>query len=284
MTTDKHIKQEQETLELLSQLTRAYAQVAALRMKRTRVGVLSTREFMRQIAAIFDDVRVSYRAQVEKLKGDRVTFLAHNGKSVIVFLGANTGLYGEIVPRTFELFLRELKQNDAEATIVGRMGKALYLESGVAKPYTFFDLPDYGMDSEQMAALLRHVVQYESVKVFYGQYQGMTRQEPAVFEVTEAALGLDRPVPLDQERLKYYFEPELAVILQFSEGELFNGLLDQVVREGQLAKFASRMLSMDKASLTVDKQLTWLTWEKLRLTHANVNRKQSTIFAGVDLW
>ncbi len=63
--------------------------------------------------------------QREKGK-EKITFLAHNGKTVAVYLSANTGLYGDIVRKTFDLFMKDAQTGGIEATIVGKHGLGLF--------------------------------------------------------------------------------------------------------------------------------------------------------------
>ena len=60
----------------------------------------------------------------------------------------------------------------------------------------------------------------------------------------------------------------------FFETEIFASLFDQSVREGQLAKFASRVMAMNRADENILEKLGDLKFERLRVTHRVANRKQ----------
>jgi hypothetical protein len=66
---------------------------------------------------------------------------------VAVFIAANTRLYGDLIQRTFDMFLEEVKVAGSEATVVGRMGRVMYEAAMGEKPYTYFDMPDTSIDS-----------------------------------------------------------------------------------------------------------------------------------------
>src|SRR3989344_5907343 len=101
MVTHKEIKEQIDELDILQTLTRSSAEIASSRMRQTRNYVLKNRTFLNSISDIFQEVRIAYARQLYKLmsargkKGQRVTLLSHNGKTVHVFLSANTGLYGD---------------------------------------------------------------------------------------------------------------------------------------------------------------------------------------------
>lgn len=290
MASKKEITAEIASLTTIQTLTRAYAKIASERMKATRQGVLSSRDFLRAIAEVFEDVKYSYERQVKAKagkrrtgKGERITYLAHNGKTVAVLLSANTGLYGEIVPKTFDKFIEQVKTQQVEATIVGKLGLSMFLGSGLKLPYTFFELDDKGMDRQQLAAVIGHLVQYERVLVFHGKYKSFVRQEPEMLDISGQTAD-DQSGSGEYTRKKYYFEPSLEEILIYFESEMFASLFEQAVREGQLAKFASRMLSMDKADQNISEKLKKIVIVKLRMKHAEDNRKQLNYLSGMRLW
>lgn len=270
------------SLETLEGLTRAYASISSNRMKKIRFSVLSNREFLTDLDGIFKDLRLSFRSEVKKLlkkkgikEGEKVTFLAHNGKTVNVFLSANTGLYGELVPSVFQVFLKDIKGQNAEATIVGKLGLSLFLGVAGNTPYTYFDFPDYGLDPLKLSEIVSHLVQYEKIRVYHGKFVNLIKQEPAVFnleaETPVAKFSLDEP---EEKITKFLFEPTLNEILMFFETEMFGSLLEQTLKESQLAKFASRMFAMDQAGENIKILLKKTRLEKLRLTHYLSNRTQ----------
>jgi F0F1-type ATP synthase gamma subunit len=276
---EKSLKREMEEIRILGILARAYAQIASARMKNIRQSVTSSRDFLLAIDEIFREVRDSYVKKVQALAkkrktqgGEKITFLAHNGKTVAVFLSANTGLYGDIIQQTFDLFLKEVRQGGVEATIVGRLGLALFLDEEPKRPYTYFDLPDWQADEESMVKIIKHLVPYEEIHIYYGKFESVVRQTPEMFNISAQT-------PLEEgkgegARIKYLFEPTLEEILIFFETEMFSSLFAQSVKESQLAKFASRVLSLDQAGENVNQSLQKMRLRQLKLAHRQIDRKQ----------
>jgi ATP synthase F1 gamma subunit len=265
-------------LTTLQTLTRVYGKVASTRMRKTRDSVLASRRFLEAIDSIFHQVRSSYAREVMALvkgrrgkKPEKITFLAHNGKTVALLLSANTGLYGDIVQRTFDLFIKEVREKGSEATIVGRLGLSLFLETEPNRPYTYFDLPDNKIDREQLAKVTRHLVPYEEIHVYYGKFQNVVNQIPTRFNIAAEMPAAEKP---GEAHVKYLFEPSLEEILMFFETEIFASVFEQSVRESQLAKFAARNMAMDKAGENIKKELEKVRLQKLRLRHVVDNRKQ----------
>lgn len=278
MFYSKFIKKEIAQVTSLKELTEVYGEIASIRMRKIRDDVLKNRGFLSSIEVIFNNALNYYTKKLSDMvkkgkikEGGKVTFLAHNGRVVAVLISANTGFYGEVVRDTFNKFMNDTKDKNVEITIIGRLGRTLFLEERPDQPYTYFDLPDYGVDSEKLSDTIKHLVQYEEIKVYYGKYFSVVTQKPATFGIS-AGKSVEKETQATE--IAYIFEPSVEKILMFFETQIFASLFDQAVRESQLAKFASRILSMDRASDNIGKKLDELNLQNLKISHGIANRKQ----------
>jgi ATP synthase F1 gamma subunit len=290
MNDIRSIVRDMNELKTLQVVTRAYTEIAAVRMRKTRNSVLLNREFVTALDDVFADVRASYTQEVVRLATGRrgeegITFLAHNGKTVAVLLSANTGLYGDIIEKTFRLFLEELKRNPAniEVAIVGRLGLTLFQSEMPQTPYTFFEVPDTNITPASLAQLISHIVQYEEIRVYYPTFQSAIRQIPSRYTIS-AETPLSELQEKGGRKSKYLFEPSLRDILVFFEREIFASLMDQSVREAQLAKYASRIMTLDRSGENIKTSLKELGLNKLKAEHRIRNRKQLESINSVNLW
>jgi ATP synthase F1 gamma subunit len=290
MNDTRSIESDINQLKTLQTVARAYTEIAAVRMRKTRNTVLLNREFVTALDDVFSDVRANYTREVMKLGVKRrgqegITFLAHNGKTVAVFLSANTGLYGDIIERTFRKFQDELQQSpeQIEVAIVGRLGLALFQASMPGHPYSFFEVPDTNITPRHLSQLIGHIVQYEEIRVYYPTFQSAIRQLPSRYTISA-----ETPLSELQERggrkSKYLFEPSLKETLIFFEREIFASLLDQTVREAQLAKYAARIMTLDRSGENIKKSLKELGLDKLRVEHRVKNRKQLEAISSMKMW
>ena len=278
MIGGKKIVNQIKDLKGFKSLITAYEEIASTRMKKTRDSVLYNRAYMSAIEEIFEEVRTTYAREAHALAKRRgraeqkLTCLAHNGRAVAVFLSANTGLYGEIIHRTYQEFVKEIATGNVEATIAGRYGLSLFINSFPDKPYTFFDLPDAEVKSTDLSQIIRHIVQYEEIHIYYGKFVSVIKQEPTKW-VVSAEISLDMEDG-KKPKTSYIFEPSLEEILIFFETELFASLLEQSVNESQLAKYASRVVAMNRADKNIDSTLKNLEMVRLRINHHELNKKQ----------
>lgn len=278
MLYEKEIKAEIDSLGGLKQLVEIYAEIASIRMIKIRQFVLQNRNFLNSIHDIYRDVLSSYAKNYlyknidkGKISSGKITFLSHNGKTVAVLVSANTGFYGEVVQNTFREFLSYVRKHDVEVTIIGKLGLTLFNQEEPGRPYTFFNLPDYGMDKDKLAEVLKHLVQYEEIQVYYGEYISVITQKPKNYVISA---GSELAQAQREERVDYIFEPNIEKILEFFETEIFASLFDQTVRESQLAKLASRILAMDTAGDNIEHEIGKMNLQQMRIVHGNINKKQ----------
>lgn len=290
MNDTKSIKEDISELNTLQTVSRAYTEIAAVRVRKTRNSVLLNRGFVSALDDVFSDVRSSYANEVLKLatnrKGqEKVTFLAHNGKTVAVFLSANTGLYGDIIEKTFELFLEEVKKDPSniEVAIVGKLGLSLFESAMPNQPKTFFDIPDTNITPSQIAQLIAHIVQYEEIRVYYPLFKSAITQTPSRY-VISAETPISEIRSGKEQKDKYLFEPSLKDILVFFEREIFASLMDQTVRESQLAKYAARIMTLDRSSESIKANLKKLKLDMVRLDHKQKNRRQLDAISSINIW
>jgi F0F1-type ATP synthase gamma subunit len=278
-------KTQTEILDLhsLRDLIGSYEEIASFRMKKVRDSVLYNRQYLDYISLIFDEVRSSYSRETKSIlkrksaASDKLTFLAHNGKKVSVFLSANTGLYGDIITKTFNKFTQEVRAGASELTIVGRHGLSLFLGSFPDTPYTFFSLPDHDLRPGDLSELIKHIVQYETIKVYYGKYISVVHQTASTVSISANI----KPTTKTKSKKMYIFEPTLEDILMYFESEVFTSLFEQTVNESQLAKYASRVISMDRADMNIKKRLQRLEMEMLKLSHIIRNKKQLSTLSDI---
>lgn len=260
-------------------ITQTYAQISSRHVNNIRGTVVRNREFTSSVYDIFQEVVSSYSQEIASLVKKRkigadqsITFLPHNGKTVYVFLSANTGLFGDVINKTFRYMMKDLEKANAEVTVVGRLGRTMFQVAAHDKPYTYFEYPDYGASNEAFAKIISHLVQYEEINVYYAQFHSMVDQKPVKFVInaqTPMAVSIHR-----RDQKYYLFEPSLEEILKFFESQIFTSVMDQVLQESQLAKSASRILAMNRATKNIEETLRKSRIKQSRLKHSKDNKKQ----------
>lgn len=288
MTNKKEVNSEIDYLVTLRAILESYEEIAASRMGRIRSSVLKSRDFLLEINTIFQQVKSSYREEVDllmkrkKIKNPKeLTFLNRNGKTLYVLISANTGLYGEIVRRTYNLFIESLKRDNVrDVMIIGKLGYSLFEAEKIDASATYFDFPDDRIDHEKLKKIVGQIIQYQKALVFYEQFDNVVIQEPIITNISGDPLSYDKAGP----QVKYFFEPSLEKIMIFFEKEIVASIFEQTILESELAKFASRMVALDASSENTKQRLKQVLFQKERLKHQKNNKEQIEKFAYIRLW
>ena len=114
----------------------------------------------------------------------------------------------------------------------------------------------------------------------YPRFDAVTSQHPAVTGISGDILPQEQNMPY----VKYFFEPSLDKILQFFEAEIFASLFEQTLFESRLAKFASRMTTLELRAQKIKDILKNIYIERGRIRHRIQNKKQLETFASMSLW
>lgn len=289
MISKDSIQGQIENLDQLDSMVTTYEEIAASRIKQSRESVLRSRSFMSDISLVFFDVIASYKKQVEllmKIKRAKnlkdFSFINKNGRTLYLLVSANTGLYGNITKRTFDLFLNNTKEKDVDIAIIGKLGQIMWQAEKIKNKYFYFDFPDQNVNKELLKNILDFIISYQKVVVFYGKFQNLVTQEPTYSDVSGTTPPSQQPN--EGQNLKYFFEPSLEKVLEFFEKQIFSSIFEQVVRESQLAKIASRMTTLNSASENIKTQLSGLTIQRNRIFHQIQNKKQLQTFSSRILW
>jgi ATP synthase F1 gamma subunit len=287
MITKKGLTIEGEFLTSLRTILETYEEIAATRMGRIRSSVLASRDFLLEINAIFQQVKASYKSQIELLMkskrirdASRLTFIKRNGKTLYVYISANTGLYGEIIRKTYDVFIDSLRKNPGDVAILGKLGMEFFKAEKMSVHTMYFDLSDSEIDNAAIRKIVEQIIRYEKVLVFYEQFNNVVSQTPIVTNISGDPLPWERGGPT----VKYFFEPSLEKIMEFFEEEIFSSIFQQTIFESELAKFASRMVSLDYASENTKTKLKQVMNEKNKIKHLESNKRQLEKFASMKLW
>ena len=291
MINEQTVAQELEQLNSLIMLVETYETIAGTSVRRIRNSVLANRAFHVGLNRMYREITTAYKKEVEyimrkkkiKGKGEEVTVIKHTKPTALMLLSANTGLYGDVVSRTFTAFVTELKRTEGDILIIGRMGRMFFEEIMPGKEFTYFDFPDNAVSIENLKAISTFLASYEKVVAFYAVFKNLLTQEVKASIVSGAELPTEK-LEEDKPSQPYFFEPSLEEVSIFFEKEIFASLLEQVFQESRLAKLASRMVLLDRAIINIETELKRTTLLRQQVRHRGINRKLLDSLSGVGLW
>lgn len=278
MNTRKQIIEELDGLLGLKSLVEVYQEVAATRMQRVRGAVLQSRMFTEGLVEVFSKVRSAYK----KLKIPPKNLRKMNGRTVAVFVSANSGLYGDIVEKTYGAFEKFILEAKPDVVVLGKQGTKMMADRVPNVFYNYFDIPDEGIDMGSFDMIMRYLIQFERIVVFHGQFKSILTQVPQ--QTLVSGQSLDQTITEQNNKTDYLFEPSVESIARIFEGEIMASIFEQSLHESMLSKQASRMLSLDRSLDNVDRRLVNVHLEERKVMHRIRNRKQLSTISGLSLW
>ena len=290
MVNLKEIVREIEELFNMKYLVGAYEEIASMRMRKIRSSVLTSRDFVMELAAIYQEVTTSYRNQIinilkeKNMKSQKnLSVRRHNGKTACVFLSANSGLFGDILQRTYRQFLAYIDKTGADPVIIGTFGKKLFEGQFPDRKFIYLVLVEDQKKAESLRSITEALVEYDNIIIYYALFQSMSSQTVAALDVygLQTKLATAQPGTLSVE---YIFEPSLERILEFFESQIFSTILDQTFTESELARYAARMVALDAATKNIDDKLKDVDLEKRLASHRLANKKQVESLSSMSLW
>ncbi len=281
-----------EQLKNFRVISQTYQEVAAMRMRRTKDQVLRNREFLSGLSEVFSRVKLSYEDKLREIleaKGisdeeqqnsyiGRMNFTQKNGRDVIVFVSANTGLYGDIIRKVFNYFSKHV-DSSVDVAILGSLGKVLFQERFPGRDFLYYDLSDGNPDPEEVYKIMAEIGEYENILLFHGKFKNILEQEPVQSSVTGESVAME--VKEDTRRVYCIFEPSLEEVFEFFESEIKKSLFEHALYESSLSKYTSRMVSLDRAATNASKKLDKLRLKQLLLKHREAEKEKNTLLSGV---
>jgi ATP synthase F1 gamma subunit len=304
MRKNNPVSQELIVVHDFKALATAYQEISVMKMQEVKGKVIQSRSFLEGLSGVFNEVKAAYHKQIEELvrKNQKkfstkltTSAMQKNGKEVLIWLSANTKLYGEIINKTFRLFLQEADKNPAaDIVVVGHLGKEMYDQAENKRAYKYYEIPDIKVKIEDLQKLITDLLPYERVKVFYGKFENVINQLPEMQMVSgeqdlaqakqEAQKTLKEKQKQNEQPYTFFFEPSLETILNFFETQIFSSLLNQTVHENELARYASRIKAMEESLGNINGTIKRLRAAERRLANLEANRKQLAALSGISLW
>lgn len=237
--TIREIKDAIEEGQALKSIASAYTEIASLRLKRIRQDVLKTRAFFSEVLRIYALVR-----RIAQQKGQK----ANLKPKLSILISSNDRFYSIIDTNLVSFFLSQ-GSDKGETFVVGH-GAKVALEARGFKNFTAVTLKKDMPTQAELANIVTKAKQYQSVLVYYPQFQTVIKQSPVAVDITQSqAKALEQSKRIEGA---FIFEPEAPKILEFFDNQIKQTLIEQTFLEADLARVGSRLISMDSAQHNAD--------------------------------
>jgi len=270
--TEKEIDNQIKNLQTVQNVTDVYQEVAAMRMRKVKTGIIQNRDFYQKLLEIYLETQSCYKKTTRSDKKYVTEYSKNtNGKAVAVLLSSNTGLYGSVVNNTFNRFVEDTRNTTEDLVIVGQLGKNRFEALANQRPFKYFDLGD-GVDNIdiQIKPIFKYIANYSKIAIYHGIFKNIVDQPVKVTKITEDI----EQENTDDKSLSFLFEPSVDKVLKTFEEQLLYSFFDQSVYESALSKYGARMLSLDVATQNVSKVLSQTKLISTKMKHRVQNKRQ----------
>lgn len=235
MPTLKEIDSALEEGESLKQISEAYSEIANLKIKRIRNEVERNRLFFAELSRVY--------ALVKQLAAKKKISTHKSKKTVSIIITSNYHFYGTINSDLIDFFTKATSKLETDRIILGKAAIEFFRAAPAFGSHTKVLLKTDQPTLEELISLVNIIKDYNQVLVFYSSLKSLLVQEPKVADITASS-----PTPsAETNKLRFIFEPEIGKILAFFDSQIITLLLESTFLESELARTASRFISMDNA-------------------------------------
>ena len=237
----------------LKQITQVFTQIASSKLKKIRAGVERNREFFGDLSLLFGLVNT---IAVKR----KIPLPPKNGKTLVILLSSNERFYGKISSELLEYFMIQTSKIRSDKIIIGRSAIESMKSVNYALKFTPLILKGDFPTNAELLDLAGTVKDYSKVLVFHPQFESVLVQVPAISDITRSQEQMNTKAgeaeKLAQQYNNYIVEPEIQVMAVFFDSQIKTLLLETTFLEAELARTASRLISMDRAQSEAEKYLS----------------------------
>ncbi len=246
MASTKQIQQQLDEAVNLRMVASAYTEIAAQKLQKIRAGIERNRKFFTEISGIAHIVNVAAHQR-------HVVVPFKKSGTISLILTSNHHFFGDIEDKLIKFFMNNTTQFQTDRILIGATAINHFKTLNYHYPFKTFmlkeDLPTY----QELKAIASEIITYQQISVYYSRMQSVVIQAPHVVDLVQKPP--EAYLAKKGEVLSYIFEPELKKMLDFFDDQVVSLLLEQTFLESELARTASRLMSMDKAQINADEVL-----------------------------
>jgi len=233
-----------EETETLSEIASAYTEMSEMKIKQIRSAYELNARFYIEITYIYQHLMLT--AANRKL-------LSPEGESKIlsVAITSNQHFFGTMNLDVIDTFDNDSATKTLDRIVIGATGREHYQTQNNHSIKEFIQFKKDNPDPQEITDLLTRFHEYDKVLLYFPRFVTLLRQDTGIIDITykpesHQMEGID---------LDFIFEPELPDILDFFNTQVRTILFNRTMIETDLARTASRMLSMSGAHERAETQI-----------------------------
>lgn len=244
--TIKEIDEALEEGNSLKAIAQAYSEIANLKIKRIRGEGERNRIFFEEISQVY--------ALIKKMAVYKKVSIIKPKNTISLVITSNYRFYGSINSDLIDYFVESTQNLDTDRLILGKAAIDFFKAKPIFKNNLEVMLKDDQPDAQELLSLVNIVKDYTRVLVFFSKLKSLLVQQPQAVDLTATnPTAEDSAQAHGKHETKFIFEPDLPKILSFFDSQILTLLLEGTFLQSELARTASRFISMDQAETEANK-------------------------------
>ena len=273
--TIRDLTEEILTTQTLKDIAQSYTEISSIRLRKIRKQTEGSRRFFQDLSNIFALLR--YFAKIK----DPESQTSGNGKTVVILITSNFRFYGKVSNNASKLFMQYTKDYPSQQIVIGKLGIDFLKSQHYSQSYSALtfktDIPSH----IEMMELVKLIKNYGRVLVVYSEFKTILNQVATIKDLTQTqteALATDQ---LKRKDYTFILEPEIHKMIEFFDSQIKNVLLSATFLETELARVASRLITMDQAQANAKDLLKKQNQQLIFAKRALFNKKTLETWAAL---
>ncbi|MGE3319348.1 MAG: F0F1 ATP synthase subunit gamma [Candidatus Berkiella sp.] len=287
MSGAKEIRSKIKSIKSTQKITRAMEMVAASKMRKAQLRMLSSRPYAKRIRVV-----INHLAEGNSAEYRHPYMIAREQKRIgIIVVSTDRGLCGGLNANNFRNLIVQLQDwNDQKKEVVqcaiGQKGEVFLRRIGanmVASAHHLGDTPSVSDVIGPVSVMLNayNEGELDALYISYNRFVNTMSQKPVIEKllpiVPDELLDSDEPV---QKRGDYIYEPDAKELLdllltRYIESQVYHGVVENFACEQ-----AARMLAMRSASDNAGELIDSLQLAYNKARQASITRELAEIVGG----
>lgn len=268
--TIKEIDQLIEEGDSLKQIAQAYSEIANQKIKRIRANLDRNRQFFKEVSSVYGLVKA-----LSLKKGVRVVKPKNR---ISLILTSNYRFYGNINSNLINFFIAQTRRLQTDRIILGKAAIEYFRADKVFTNYQELVLQQDQPSGAELTGLVSVIKDYNQVLIFYSRFKSLLVQQPTVEDIT----AISKIPQKENSQIRFIFEPDLSKILSFFDSQILTLVLEETFLEAEVARTASRFISMDQAETEANKYIKEYQKLKAYVKRGLVNNQILENFASMS--
>ncbi len=261
-----------ETTQTLNDVALSYTEISSLNLNKIRKQAEVNHTFFMELSGIFALLRYFSRRK----NPNKNTF--KNNKKVTILITSNFRFYGKISNITTDLFLQYSEGKQSDYIVISKLGDSLLKSKRYKQQYKKVVFKTDMPDNQELIDVVNMVKDYSQIIVVYSQFQTILKQVPVIRDISQAQVMALESSKVKKFDFTFILEPELDKMIQFFDTQIKNVLLSSVFLEAEVARVASRLITMDQAQSNAKEVLKQQQRQLIYLKRDLLNKK------GLEMW